>query len=618
MLRNGPEVRADPAYQIMRTRFVQLALIAIVYALGAYLVLRYGRASGVAAAIWPLSALALGVLVMLRRLNGAPEIAAIALANAAAHYAVGDSFWISVVLGLANGLCVGGTAWLMLQANVTREAPTRIRTVVGLVAASALGPVLGSILGGMALGHEWSQAPARLIFSWWLVDAVSFVILLPPFLFWRSEEQRAAAAEFRRRTAGESSTRARLLEMAAASLTLALAALLVPITGHLVLIELSATALLWFALRFGMFYTAGAAAGFSVCVVTVALLGYWPGSGEAARTSILLQLQGTLALTTLPALLIAAIMSQREHARRALHEDALRLAYALDGANDGLWDWHLPSGANFFSVRASRMFGYTPEEFSSRAHWSQLVHPDDLGAAQAAFDAHVAGETPFYEAEIRCRHRDGRWIWIHDRGKVVERDPDGTAIRAVGTYADISDRKRLEKALEHMATHDALTGLANRSAFERGLRRAGARLERQGGRVAAILIDVDHFKAVNDGFGHGAGDALLATMATRLRATVRDGDLVARLGGDEFAVVASGQSAAEFDLLASRLCAALSEPLIGSNFSIRPSVSLGIAVASSATQVGEELVARADRALYAAKSAGRGTWRSNAGADKVA
>ncbi|MET0313598.1 MAG: sensor domain-containing diguanylate cyclase, partial [Hansschlegelia sp.] len=272
----------------------------------------------------------------------------------------------------------------------------------------------------------------------------------------------------------------------------------------------------------------------------------------------------------------------------------------------------------FFSVRACRMFGYEPREFEQRSHWDDLMHPDDLAQARSAFDVHARGGSEFYEAEVRCRHANGEWIWILDRGKVVERDQDGRPLRAVGTYADISERKRLEGALEHLATHDALTGLANRAAFERELGRALGRLDRQGGRVAVLLIDVDRFKTVNDTFGHATGDALLATIATRLRATVRADDLPARLGGDEFAVIASGQTAGEFDTLAARLCAALSRPVDGAGYLLEPSVSIGVAVSGLGGVAGHEVVVRADRALYAAKRAGRATWRFFGEADKVA
>ncbi|MFL1874664.1 diguanylate cyclase [Hansschlegelia beijingensis] len=605
---------------LSRARMVQGVLLALGYFLVAYVTLVYGRAHGVAAVVWPANAMALGALIFLKRAGCMPEFAALAASNALAHWVIGDGVGPSIAIGLANGMTIGATGWLLVRTGVTQEQPTRTRSVLALFFISVVGPFPGAVLGSIPLSFAFGQTVgiAPLAFSWWLIEAVNFLILLPPCLFWRSAEQRRVAAEFRRRFSNEPSARLRTLELAAASLTLAMAGALVPLTGELWLIELSGTALLWFALRFGMFYTAVTALIFSVCAVTSALLGYWPGAHDANAPQVLLPLQAMLGLTMLPALVVAAIVSQRERARRALHADARRLSYALEGANDGLWDWDLPSGQGFFSQRAARMFGYGPEEFRTASRWDLLIHEDDRGPAKAAFEAHARGETPFYEAEVRCRHKDGSWIWIHDRGKIVERAADGTAIRAVGTYTDISERKRLESALEHLANHDALTQLANRAVFERELDRAAARMERHGGRVAVLLIDVDHFKSVNDTFGHAAGDALLVTVARRLRSTVRTSDLAARLGGDEFAVVACGQSAGEFDILAERLCGALSEPLEGPGYVIKPSVSIGVAVVNSASAVGEEIVARADRALYAAKKDGRATWRFFAGAGKVA
>ncbi|HEY0292941.1 MAG TPA: diguanylate cyclase [Hansschlegelia sp.] len=601
-------------------RITKAALLALAYLAIAYATVVFGRAHGVAAVIWPANALALGALILLKRVDGWPEIVLIGAANALAHWMVGDGIPPSAALGLANGLSVGATGLLMRMGGISQDQPTRTRTVLGLFFVSVVGPIPAAVIGGLALTsafNEGSDAIGRFIWSWWLLDSVNFLLLLPPFLFWRSREQRRAAAEFRRRSHTEPSTARRAIELAAASVTLTAAGLLVPITGQLWLIEVSATALLWFALRFGMFYTAATAAVFSVCVIAAALAGFWPGAPDHGHAEVLLSLQAMLALTTLPGLLVAAIASQRERSRRALFENATRLSYALEGANDGLWDWNLNSGESFFSQRACRMFGHGAEEFPGVAHWDSIMHEDDRGLAKAAFDAHVRGETEFYEAEVRCRHKDGHWVWVLDRGKVVERDAEGVALRAVGTYTDISERKRLESALEHLATHDALTGLANRAVFERDLEKARARLDRQGGRLAVLLIDVDHFKAVNDTFGHAAGDALLIAIGMRLKATARTGDVAARLGGDEFAVIAAGHSAAEFDALAERVNVALSEPFEGVGHSLRPTVSIGVAVATSGGEAGEELVARADRALYAAKSAGRGTWRFFGGVGKV-
>lgn len=591
-----------------------LGLFTFGYAAVTYGTLALFQQTGIAAVVWPASALAVGMLVALGRRRVWPEMACVAVANGLIHYALGYGavdydVEVCVFLGIANGVAVGLGVDMLAHGNVTRDQPARVRAVLTLVLCAVCSPIPGAIIGGAALSVVRSDDPTSYAFSWWLVEAVSFLLLTPPFLFWRSRDERLATARSVTQEEAETIRRRRLIEITIAGLALAVAGFMVPITGQLVLIELSATVLLWFALRFGVFTTALTSAIYATCVIAAALVGFWPADG-ADRGAILLPLQATLALTTLPALLVAALVSQRERARRVLAADATRLAYALEGANEGLWDWQLLTGQGFLSERGHRMLGYEPGEFREEVlGWRSIMHPDDLPGAMQAFDDHAQGKTELYETEFRCRHKEGHWVWILDRGKVVERDAAGVAVRAVGTQTDISERKELERALEHLATHDPLTELANRGVFERGLVRAAARLDRQGGRMAVLLIDLDHFKAVNDTHGHAVGDALLVTVARRLRETARIDDLVARLGGDEFAVIAAGASAAEFDVLAGRILEAVMAPADCKGIALTPSVSIGVAVATSGAQVGDELVLRADRALYAAKTAGRGAWR---------
>ncbi|MBM7852222.1 diguanylate cyclase (GGDEF)-like protein/PAS domain S-box-containing protein [Methylopila capsulata] len=573
------------------------------------------------AVVWPATAVAIGMLIVWGRPRPWPEVCAIGLANASVHYALDGELLFSAVHGVANGLTVLTTCIGLRWTKVGTGAHSTVRKVVRLFFVAAAAPIPGALIGGVATASVQAAAdPLHATVAWWLVEAVNFILLVPPFLFWRLRRERLAARLGGWGTRRKDTRRRRLrrLELGAASIALAVAGVLVPITGELALIELSATVLLWFALRFGAFATALTATIFAVCVTGAAFFDFWPDVTDLNRSSVLLPLQAMLALTTVPALLVAVIMSERRRELAALDRDAQRLAFALEGANDGLWDWHVPMGEGFFSPRACRMFGYEPAEFARASAWDALVHPDDLAKARAAFGAHAAGQTAFYEAEMRCRHKTGDWVWVLDRGKIVQRDAQGHAVRAVGTLTDISERKNLEQALEHLATHDPLTGLANRGVFERGLLRSSARLDRMGGRIAVVLIDLDHFKQVNDTFGHAAGDALLQETAIRLRTSARADDLVARLGGDEFAIIASGQTAAEFDTLAERLCAVLAEPVFGVGFEVTPSVSIGVAVAGVGAQVDDDLVVRADRALYAAKKAGRGTWRFFGAAGRVA
>jgi PAS domain S-box-containing protein len=141
-----------------------------------------------------------------------------------------------------------------------------------------------------------------------------------------------------------------------------------------------------------------------------------------------------------------ALKAARERERR---EGAERLELALAGADLGLWDWHVPSGKMILNERWSSMLGYAAGEVNPHiSSWENLVHPEDAPAVRALLERHMKGETAGYEAEHRLRHKDGHWLWILDRGKVVERDAAGAPVRIAGTYMDITERKRVEAERE--------------------------------------------------------------------------------------------------------------------------------------------------------------------------
>jgi len=140
-------------------------------------------------------------------------------------------------------------------------------------------------------------------------------------------------------------------------------------------------------------------------------------------------------------------ITERRQAEEALRESEKRLRFALEGANEGLWDWTIETGDVYYSAAAERMLGYEPGEMERRSGgtWDQSVHPDDLPLVQCAIDEHVAGRTPAYEAEYRFRTKQGGWKWILGRGKVVERNPDGSPRRMTGIHTDITERKQAEE-----------------------------------------------------------------------------------------------------------------------------------------------------------------------------
>jgi diguanylate cyclase (GGDEF)-like protein/PAS domain S-box-containing protein len=177
-------------------------------------------------------------------------------------------------------------------------------------------------------------------------------------------------------------------------------------------------------------------------------------------------------------------------------------------------------------------------------------------------------------------------------------------LRAVAhTLASALARQRTEQRMRHEALHDPLTGLANRTLLRDRLEHAIARSERERGATAVLFIDLDNFKAVNDSYGHAAGDAVLVESARRLHATVRPGDTVARIGGDEFIALCEHVNADSALAVARRLQEALRPSFTAGGVEHQLSASIGVALGDGEP---ERLLGDADAASYRAKAAGRG------------
>jgi diguanylate cyclase (GGDEF)-like protein len=194
--------------------------------------------------------------------------------------------------------------------------------------------------------------------------------------------------------------------------------------------------------------------------------------------------------------------------------------------------------------------------------------------------------------------------------------PNGTVIEVRGvplqgggfvtTYLDVTEQRRNQQLVAHMAQHDPLTDLPNRVLFHDRLKTALAQVKR-GGMMAVHYLDLDNFKPVNDNFGHQAGDALLVGVATRMRQSVREQDTIARLGGDEFAIVQTGiHRPTDAAVLARRLLETLTDPFQVVGRDVKVGLSIGIALAPDDGLSSDDLLIKADSALYHSKSKGRG------------
>jgi diguanylate cyclase (GGDEF)-like protein/PAS domain S-box-containing protein len=253
------------------------------------------------------------------------------------------------------------------------------------------------------------------------------------------------------------------------------------------------------------------------------------------------------------------------------------LASILDIIREGVWDWNAGTGNVWRSPGWYRMLGYEVDSLKEDVlTWENIIHPDDYARVMAHFEAYIKGESDRYRIEYRCRRKDGKYLWVEDTGRIIERTAEGKVLRMIGAHLDIDDVKRAQQKLErqnallledkatletlveartaeldalnktlrkkleyisHIASHDPLTSVYNRYMFEELVHKEISRARRYERPLSFIMADVDYFKRINDTHGHKTGDAVLAGIAGALRHSVRDSDYVARWGGEEFVII---------------------------------------------------------------------------------
>jgi diguanylate cyclase (GGDEF)-like protein len=297
-------------------------------------------------------------------------------------------------------------------------------------------------------------------------------------------------------------------------------------------------------------------------------------------------------------------ITEQARANQARERSEQRLALLAHGANDGLWDWDLRTQECYFSPRWWALLGLPASVGTRRVgDWFDRVHPDDIEPLKQTIGAHLSGQTDHVQHEHRVRHEDGTYLGFLCRGVAV-RGADGRAIRMAGS---LTDTERAIAQDRKGGFRDPLTGLCNRAVF---VERIGQRLhdfkKHQRGRFAALYLDLDRFKLVNDSLGHLVGDELLVGVSRRLEACLRPGDAVARLGGDEFAILLDGLvEPTQANAIAFRIQDSLSAPFSIGGREVFTSASIGIAFCVTEYNNAEEIMRDADIAMYHAKARGK-------------
>ncbi|HEX3020611.1 MAG TPA: diguanylate cyclase [Chitinispirillaceae bacterium] len=306
---------------------------------------------------------------------------------------------------------------------------------------------------------------------------------------------------------------------------------------------------------------------------------------------------------------------------------------AVNGSRDGIWDWDLKNDSIFLCESWKKMLGYSQQQIgTSPEDWFSRIYHKDKQRFKSKLQKCISGKSELFELEYRMVHKDGNLRWMHVRGS-TKCDKFGDTTRISGLQTDITVRKtdelqqkklldeyrfalasekvlmeeldRKNRELTELSITDGLTGLFNHRFLQDRFDFELKRVHRYGGNLSCLLIDIDHFKLINDTCGHQFGDSVLRQIANIMKTRSREIDICGRYGGEEFMII-TNLRADDALRYATKLHTAIeSHPFKNGHRAIKVTVSIGIAEYRSDIKFKQQLIERADNALYQAKKDGR-------------
>jgi diguanylate cyclase (GGDEF)-like protein/PAS domain S-box-containing protein len=302
-------------------------------------------------------------------------------------------------------------------------------------------------------------------------------------------------------------------------------------------------------------------------------------------------------------------ITDRKRADEALRESEQRFRLAAEAAGLGVWDYDSSVESQRWSERFREILGLPADAEPNLSVITQLVHPEDRTAflKQLLEIRGACGDARFQETYRIRQQGDKTERWITMNGWKSECESGGPS-RIIIAVRDITEEKTASERIRWAATHDSLTRLPNRRLFHERLDLAIESAKSSGGTVGLLLLDLDHFKQINDTLGHDVGDLMLKTFAERLKAAVRSCDTVARLGGDEFAIVLPDiEGSVSLEEVAAAIFGRLSRPVVHEGSILDCRTSVGASLFPNHGKSPDELLKYADIALYSTKTNRRGS-----------
>ncbi|VXA98746.1 Diguanylate cyclase [Pantoea brenneri] len=299
---------------------------------------------------------------------------------------------------------------------------------------------------------------------------------------------------------------------------------------------------------------------------------------------------------------ILTLKKHNARLKRIAHDARNKLSAALDGTGLCLWQLDIPSGKLvIFNRRWGAMLGFQPKETDANFEsWKESLHPDDAAEVLKAFNDHLAGKAPYYEALHRMIAKNGSITWVLDRGRVSEWDEQGRPLKVTGTHIDMTKEKQYEEQLALLALHDPLTLLTNRHALQNHFRELKAQ-----GPLCVAFIDLDNFKHVNDTLGHRSGDEVLIHLSQRFIDVCPPEVIIGRPGGDEFVLlIPFSRDNPQVSQLAHACLDAVLTPFDMANGHAMIGASIGVAQVLRKDDF-DSALARADEAMYRIKKNGK-------------